>query len=346
MNLGCVHSKRASGLDKACGEAKLISLIHLWSLPFSMNDDFENSNPVLAYDPPPAGYDASMLRKAPPPRMLDHQRIARAVRLIERTPATSTTLKDVSAHFGLSPFHFQRQFQEVMGESPSAYMRRTRLDRAAMNLQMSAQPITHIAFNAGYASHEAFIRAFQRQFGATPSDYRVAAQKVLPERPPPRKADLARVKVGRRPEMRLLAMRFYGSYALVEENWRKFGEYLKRVGFPMGQARPVGIILDTPLITPGELVRYDCAVVDQGFPVEDTALSPLQLRAGRYVSTNHAGLYAEIFRAYEFVSIDWITTSGEIFLPDGNGGYEFYNLPPWDHTGRMQNLDIVLPLAG
>lgn len=311
-----------------------------------MNDDFENADREPAYDPPPAGYNASSLRKAPPPRMLDHPRIARAVRMIERTPAASTTLQDIAAHLGLSPFHFQRQFQEVMGESPSAYMRRTRLDRAAMNLQMSGQPITHIAFNAGYASHEAFIRAFQRQFGLTPSDYRVAAQKVLPARPRPEKADLARVKVGQRREMKLLAMRFYGSYASVEENWRKFAGYLERIGFPLEEARPVGIILDTPLITPGELVRYDCAVVDQGFRIDDTALSPLQFRAGRYVSMNHTGAYADIFRAYEFVSVDWIAASGEMFLPDGNGGYEFYNLPPWDHAGRIQNLDIVLPLAG
>jgi len=309
-----------------------------------MNDDFENSDQDLAHAPPPAGYDASSLRKAPPPRMLDHPRIARAVRMIERTPAASTTLQDISAHLGLSPFHFQRQFQQVMGESPSAYMRRTRLDRAAMNLQMSRQPITHIAFNAGYASHEAFIRAFQRQFGLTPSDYRVAAQKVLPARPRPEKTELARVKVGRRPDMRLLATRFYGSYALVEDNWRKFAEYLERIGFPLEEARPVGITLDTPLITPGELVRYDCAVVDQGFPTDNTALSPLQFRAGRYVSMNHSGSYAEILRTYEFVSVDWIAASGEMFLPDGNGGYEFYNSPPWNHAGAMQNLDIVLPL--
>jgi len=313
-----------------------------------MNDGrggFGANEERLNYDPPPAGYDALSMRKAPPPRMLDHPRIARAVRMIERTPATSTTLEDVAEHLGLSPFHFQRLFQEIMGESPTAYMRRTRLDRAAMNLQMSTQSITHIALNAGYASHEAFIRAFQRQFGLTPSDYRSAAQKILPTPPRPRNEDLSRAKVAQRAEIKLLAMRFYGSYALIEENWRRFAEYLVQIGFPLSEAQPVGVILDTPLITPGDLVRYDCAVVDQGFSAGRTALSPLEFRPGRYVSIRHQGPYAEIFRTYEFVSVDWLAASGEMFLPDGNGGYEFYNSPPWTNIGQAQDLQIVLPLA-
>jgi AraC family transcriptional regulator len=35
-----------------------------------------------------------------------------------------------------------------------------------------------------------------------------------------------------------------------------------------------------------------------------------------------------------------------MFLPDGNGGYEFYHRPPWQHAGGAQDLSIVLPLAG
>jgi AraC family transcriptional regulator len=265
--------------------------------------------------------------------------------MIERTPATSTTLKDVAAHLRLSPFHFQRLFQELMGESPSAYMRRTRLDRAAMNLQMSTQPITQIALNAGYGSHEAFIRGFQRQFGLTPSDYRAAALKILPTPPRSRNGDMSRIKVAYRAELKLLAMRFYGSYALIEDNWRRFADYLKQIGFPLEEARPVGVILDTPLITPGDLIRYDCAVVDQGFRFDGSALSSLEFRPGRYVSMRHHGPYKEIFQAYEFVSVDWLTAFGEMFLPDGNGGYEFYNTPPWATIGEARDLVILLPLV-
>ena len=95
-----------------------------------------------------------------PPVMVDDPRIARAIRFLERTPAYSMQLTDVANHMDLSPFHLQRIFKSTMGETPAAYLRRTRLDRAAMNLQMSSEPITAIALNAGYQSHEAFIRAF------------------------------------------------------------------------------------------------------------------------------------------------------------------------------------------
>ncbi|EIM26225.1 transcriptional regulator containing an amidase domain and an AraC-type DNA-binding HTH domain [Microvirga lotononidis] len=278
--------------------------------------------------------------------MLDDPRIARAVRLIELTPAREMTLTDVAAHVGLTPFHFQRYFQAFMGESPSAYLRRTRLDRAAMNLQMSDEPITRIAFNAGYASHEAFIRAFQRQFSIAPSQYRALAQQA---RPQPSQAHLARlpqVSVGTRPSLRLLALRFHGPYAQVEDHWRRFAAYLEQIGYPLDQAEAVGVILDTPLITPGEMIRYDCAVIDRGIDVSESALQELEFQAGRYVSYRHEGPYAEIFHAFETVSLAWLQTSGEMFLPDGNGGYEFYHQPPWKHAGGAQALSIVLPLAG
>jgi AraC family transcriptional regulator len=278
--------------------------------------------------------------------MLDDPRIARAVRLIELTPAREMTLADVAAHVGLTPFHFQRYFQAVMGESPSAYMRRTRLDRAAMNLQMSNEPITRIAFNAGYASHEAFIRAFQRQFGVAPSQYRILARQAQPQPSHEHLARLPLISVGTRPSLRLLALRFHGPYAQVEDHWRQFAAYLEQIGYPLVQAEAVGVIQDTPLITPGEMIRYDCAIIDRGIDVSESALQPLEFQAGRYVSYRHQGPYSEIFRAFETVSLAWIQTSGEMFLPDGNGGYEFYHRPPWQHAGETQDLSIVLPLAG
>lgn len=62
------------------------------------HDEWDRTAGKLTYCPLPVGYDGTSIRKASPPRMLQDPRIARAVRMIERTPATSTTLEDVAAH--------------------------------------------------------------------------------------------------------------------------------------------------------------------------------------------------------------------------------------------------------
>ncbi|WP_245280257.1 helix-turn-helix domain-containing protein [Pseudorhizobium pelagicum] len=279
-----------------------------------------------------------------PPVMVDDPRIARAIRFLERTPAYSMQLTDVANHMDLSPFHLQRIFKSTMGETPAAYLRRTRLDRAAMNLQMSSEPITAIALNAGYQSHEAFIRAFHLQFGTTPSDYRSAAQlQLLPASPGP-SAVTADVAIDDLDARNLLALRFYGPHTEFIGHWRMFGAYLSKLGIVDKNLTAVSIVYDTPLITPALYLRHDCAIIDPGLQLSDTALQPLLFRAGRYVSIRHRGSYDDVLKTYATVSIDWLKSSGEMFLPDGNGGYEIYRRPPWQ-DGHELDFDIVLPLV-
>src|SRR5687768_15821101 len=76
------------------------------------------------------------------------------------------------AHF--SPFHFHRLFRALVGEGVYEYVRRLRLERAAVLLKSTDRDVTAVAFDAGYETHEAFTRAFRRHFGLAPSRYRVA----------------------------------------------------------------------------------------------------------------------------------------------------------------------------
>ena len=58
------------------------------------------------------------------------------------------------------------------GEPPAALRRRILLERAAYRLITTEQDVLEIALEAGYASHEAFTRAFGRAYGESPSRWR------------------------------------------------------------------------------------------------------------------------------------------------------------------------------
>lgn len=73
---------------------------------------------------------------------------------------------------GFSVPHFHRVFAAHVGESPTAYIRRLRLERAGRKLRMGAIDIGEVALAAGYESHNAFSKAFKQQFGLSPSAFR------------------------------------------------------------------------------------------------------------------------------------------------------------------------------
>ena len=78
----------------------------------------------------------------------------------------------LAAVAGFSVPHFHRVFLAQVGESPTAYVRRMRLDRAGRKLRMGAIDIGEVALAAGYESHNAFSKAFKQHFGLSPSAFR------------------------------------------------------------------------------------------------------------------------------------------------------------------------------
>jgi AraC-like DNA-binding protein len=104
-----------------------------------------------------------------------HRRIARALDYIRSlepgTNPAEVTLDRLAGIAGLSKFHFLRQFSQVVGITPGAYLRTLRLCHAARMLRTTDKPILDIALAVGFADHPSFSRAFARHMGMTPSEY-------------------------------------------------------------------------------------------------------------------------------------------------------------------------------
>jgi AraC-like DNA-binding protein len=84
---------------------------------------------------------------------------------------------DLAARMYLSRFHFDRIVCAVAGESPARFRRRVLLERGAYRLVTSGLSVLDVAVEAGYSSHEAFTRAFQRAYGRPPSAWRTAPRR-------------------------------------------------------------------------------------------------------------------------------------------------------------------------
>jgi AraC-like DNA-binding protein/uncharacterized damage-inducible protein DinB len=79
---------------------------------------------------------------------------------------------DLAARVHLSRFHLDRVIAAIAGEPPATLRRRVLLERAAYRLDTTELPVLDVAVEAGYASHEAFTRAFTRAYGVVPKEWR------------------------------------------------------------------------------------------------------------------------------------------------------------------------------
>jgi len=84
-----------------------------------------------------------------------------------------TTLAQAS---GLSPFHFSRSFKAAFGASPVRFYRLQRLEQAMRALEHPERSILDVALEFGYQSNQSFARAFKREFGLSPRDFRARAK--------------------------------------------------------------------------------------------------------------------------------------------------------------------------
>ncbi|MFT4172044.1 MAG: AraC family transcriptional regulator, partial [Rhodocyclaceae bacterium] len=92
------------------------------------------------------------------------------------TPLCLDELADI-AH--LSRFHFERVFKDYAGESPLARVRRLRLLAARRRIEEGYDAsMLQLALESGYASAEAFSRAFRAVHGVSPSQVHALARQA------------------------------------------------------------------------------------------------------------------------------------------------------------------------
>jgi len=82
------------------------------------------------------------------------------------------SLQSLGRAAGYSPFHAARLFKEHTGKSPFDYIRALRLSQAALTLRGGSASVLTVALEFVFSSHAGFTRAFTRQFGLPPSEYR------------------------------------------------------------------------------------------------------------------------------------------------------------------------------
>jgi AraC-like DNA-binding protein len=92
--------------------------------------------------------------------------------LMHRRPFHPWTMETLAAEVGASRSVVAERFTRLLGEPPLGYLARWRLQRAATLLGTTRRAVIQVADEVGYSSEAAFNRAFKREFGVPPAQYR------------------------------------------------------------------------------------------------------------------------------------------------------------------------------
>jgi AraC-like DNA-binding protein len=98
--------------------------------------------------------------------------VGTALALLHRRPCQAWTLAQLAKEVGAARSVVAERFARLLGEPPMTYLARWRMQLAARLLQTTRKNVLEIALDAGYDSEASFNRAFKREFGLPPGQYR------------------------------------------------------------------------------------------------------------------------------------------------------------------------------
>lgn len=136
------------------GKLRLQSLSHLFGILSVLKLQFE----VV---------DSDRLAEMP-----DIGRLQRALDYIGRHYCEELSMQEVAQWVHLSKSQLSRDFQRIMNESFSDYLRHLRLNHASYLLRSTDRSITDIALDSGFSNSNTLIINFRQEYGETPGSYR------------------------------------------------------------------------------------------------------------------------------------------------------------------------------
>jgi AraC family transcriptional regulator len=269
--------------------------------------------------------------------------VDRTVWYVESHLNRAVSLDDTAKIAGLSKFALTRAFLAATGHTVLAYARARRLSEAAKALQKGAPGILDVALSVGYASHEAFSRAFRGQFGLTPLEARYGRRPLSlteaidmsndPARPTlsPRFEDRRAFKVvgfNRRFSMQNTA----GIPAL----WQSFGQHIGSIpGEVPGAAYGVSYNQD------GDTFDYLCGVEARSTSDAPHEFVALEVPPNRYAIFHHGGHVTDIHAIMRAIFSEWAPASGRQIAAAPL--FERYG-PEFDPRTGAGGFDVYVPL--
>ncbi|WP_454987237.1 AraC family transcriptional regulator [Capnocytophaga leadbetteri] len=236
------------------------------------------------------------------------QRINKVVAYINNHLDETLDLKTLANEAALSDFHFHRIFKALKGEAIGGYITRLRLEATARLLRYTALTIEEIAFNIGYETPASLSKAFKKQYGISPTEYRTNKDTYIMKKEiiNPDLALKAPKIVTLEPK-NLIYVALTGAYGSLDygKSYEQLWAVIKAQKLFTKGIESICISYDDPKITEGSLQRSDVCLAIHKSATPQEEVSCKTLAGGKYAVFFYQGSYENLSQVYD-TAVRWV----------------------------------------
>lgn len=285
--------------------------------------------------------------------------LERAVLYVENHIEQNFTAEDVACAAGYSYYHLTRIFHALLGEGVGSYMQKRRLAGAAQKLLYTNDRVLDIALVYGFASGEAFSRAFKAVYNVSPWTYRKNRLDTFVGSK--HRIDLPRLEhilnnVTVHPKIveisDFLVAGLRGETTLrdnkLAELWQSFNAIAHTVPNPLPRARGIGVCEsctngstlysmsdDVPFT---EVVGLEVATLEG---LADPFVGKI-VKGGRFAVFTHRGSILRLPQTFEYIWGTWFLATNEEL--DAREDFELYDERFLGISHPDSEMDIYIPI--
>ena len=236
------------------------------------------------------------------------QRINKVVAYINNHLDETLDLKTLANEAALSDFHFHRIFKALKGEAIGGYITRLRLEATARLLRYTSLTIEEIAFNIGYETPASLSKAFKKQYGISPTEYRrnkdtyIMKKEII-------NPDLAlkAPKIVILEPKNLIYVALTGAYGSLDygKAYEQLWAVIKAQKLFTKGIESICISYDDPKITEGSLQRSDVCLAIHKSATPQEEVSCKNLAGGKYAVFFYQGSYENLSQVYD-TAVRWV----------------------------------------
>jgi AraC-like DNA-binding protein len=105
-------------------------------------------------------------------KALTDPEIGTALNLMHEKPEAPWTVASLASEVNMSRTSFATKFTALVTETPIDYLTSWRMQKAIRAMQEGTESVAEIGEKVGYTSRASFAKAFKREFGHSPGEYK------------------------------------------------------------------------------------------------------------------------------------------------------------------------------